>query len=361
VLWKQVWDNCGIKRMYELADSIFRLTTAPAGSEFVHINDATCVPGVPRPRPTSEEVTLGIVGVFAGKPDKRYRAQRYFQEVTKTVRFSMARRADLSQIQLGYRLSFLAFGPRGADAELTLCEFSSPLFNGEELSMFPTQSIEGEFTTGSTTVYDVYQSALLSAREEEQYEKAGAIPGHQPFLGDFRPGKQRLFLEPRTNGRARIRVSVNFVIDLHHQDNHFVGFADVAITNLQPEEFPDGFILGVTVLETIADHAGTGRQEQIADQFSLHFAPSFLVVDPDYFDDRAAGLDSLKRMNDEMNGRFVRALGWQSPIDPISRVQAEAIDEVTTVRAAEAFREFDREQFDVLLNKFLVPDGVHVG
>src|SRR5262249_20366989 len=111
-----VREQCGVKRLRDLRDHVFSLIGPPSPSEFVTIpevkfsrEDITGTRSGPQSvtwAPADEQVDLGVIGQFAGKPNKKYKAKRGFQDCLKRFRVTMARRMDVSKIQLGYRLRF---------------------------------------------------------------------------------------------------------------------------------------------------------------------------------------------------------------------------------------------------------------
>src|SRR5207244_2513489 len=92
-------------------------------SEFVDLKEAVFFSDGPRLVEPVENLGLGVIGAFAGKPDKIYPAHRYHQHIVKKFRIPMARRTDASKIQLGYRM-VVSVGGHSGTANIVLCEYS---------------------------------------------------------------------------------------------------------------------------------------------------------------------------------------------------------------------------------------------
>jgi hypothetical protein len=94
-------------------------------------------------------VDLGDLKKFASDPNKVYPATRYYREMEKTFRFRMARRTEISRIQLGYRL-------RLETADVELCRYSRRPAKGFPVIPFPSEPIE-------KTIHLKLRSPALSA------------------------------------------------------------------------------------------------------------------------------------------------------------------------------------------------------
>lgn len=365
-LLAQVREQCGINRMRTLRDSVAALIGPPSPSEFVSLSDSTFaradIAGAAttnlRDSGVDENVDLGIIGQFAGKPGKQYKARRWYQYSVKSFRVPMARRMDYSKTQLGYRLRFTvgqssAFAPGNTpiDVSKVLTEFTAQAFPGQSLQLFPTDPQTFDLQSDTAGVFDVLQSTVFSAHEEEIFERTGNVPG-----------RRRLFLN-RRDGKVSARVKIEFAFDVQNPDSPFVGFATVTVGTLDPDGYPDGFILDVDVYETAIlapqDPPRDERRERPVALMRLHFAPSFLVVEPDYFTDRDAGLKAMGQAMKSINDQYVRsklAVGPRDPIENIERVERVQAQIVNT------FAEYAQRSPDgaeQLKNQFAVPSLQH--
>jgi hypothetical protein len=360
-LLQQVREASGLIRLHTLVESVYALIGVPGTSEFVSI----AAPGFTRADITGataggvqaaaadEEVELGIIGDFAGKPGKKYKARRHFQYAVKTFAVPMARRMDWSRIQLGYRLqmrvgaatSNAAASP--IDENKELAKYSAAASPFDAWVPFPTAPLAFELGSDAAGVYEVLQSAVFSEHEESLFDTAGTVPG-----------KQRLLLD-RHSGTVRAKVEIAFTFDAADPDHRFVGFANVKIGLINPASHPGGFILDVDVYETRNLALGNPERDEVQEQFverlRLHFTPSFLVVEPDYFKDREAGLKAMGEAMDSVSKRFSESklrLGPMEPIELVSRV-ARYQELVVT-----SFNEHARESPEAaaaLKSRFAVP------
>ena len=339
-----VLEKCGLQSLRDLRDAVWALTSPPSGSsEILSLPDAkfrveditgTTTAGVTASQ-APQEVDLGIVGHFAGKPGKKYPATLMFQPVVKRLRIPIARRMDGSKIQLGYRLRF-SIGHASTsqspnlplDVSLTLAEYSAPAFPEQVLPLFPTLAQSRELTADNARVYDVLQSAIFSAAEEDAYEATGTVAN-----------KPRLFLNPRP-GQVRARVDVKFEFNPADPTHPFIGFADVSIGTLGSTVAHPGFILFVEAFETrvsvLPNDEDVVREDPV-DAMSLHFAPSFLVVEQEYFTDREAGLANMEKAVDSIDDKYRQSKLRLGPRIPVELVQRVA-EEEELVRAAFAER-----------------------
>jgi hypothetical protein len=344
----RVTAECGINRAWELWYHLGSLINPPAsGSEFVDITDAEFGSGDLKPTDQPEHVELGIIGHFAGKAGKQYRADRFHWYTVKKFRIPMARRMDVSGIQLGYRVEIDLGNPEAVST--TLCEYSPQTSTTLEnkLPLFPTGEPAWTMKSPNATVYDVLQSAKFSIAEEEMFERDGRVPG-----------KRRLLLNSRT-GPAEVSVEVSYEFDVNNPAHSFIGYANVEIG--APDRWPNshGFICSVRVFETRMDYVNGADvvQEVLADSVRLHFCPSFLVVEPDYFTDRDIGVAAMNKMFHEVSDRFAKSLALQNPRDPIERIGRIAVDdEVAKAAYAELARE--EPQFaQSLLRRYAAPSA----
>jgi len=355
---------CGIERMEALAHSVWALIVGPNGSEFVDLSDATFSAGTLESPAARVPLSLGVVGVFAGQPGKIYPAARYYQDVTKRFSTPLARRTDVSQIQLGYKLVVSVGGGDSGTAEVVLCDFSTPVPPSEQLPIFPSAPISVTLDAPAATVYDVVQTGVLSDHDEDVYEQTGTLPPRTPiqvFLGVGGP-RQRHFLEPRP-GAVSLRIDVAFAFDPRDLDQPFVGRADIAITSLNAREHPYGFIVGVEVYETVVAAVDNGRrdvrQTELADTMALHFVPSFLVPAADYFADRAAGYAAMDATLGPVSEKYAKARMDLGPIDPVAQVSWQARLDSVTVRLAEEQMRAEPELMSKMIDRLQVrtPQG----
>lgn len=349
---QEIRTRCGINRLYTLMHSVWSLIVGPLQSEFVELTDATFASGALTQQALPEHLSLGIIGDFAGKPGKTYVAHRYFQDVVKKFRIPMARRADVSQIQLGYKLVVSVGGGAAGTAEIVLCDYSAPNAPGQELPLFPTGTRSQTLLAPSAVVYDVVQSSVFSIDDEDTFEKTGSVPGKRGLYSV--PGKRRIYLEPRP-GSVRLQIDVTFNFDVQNTDHPFIGYADVEIASLDATVHPHGFIATVEVFETVVAAVDNGSrdvvQSQLADWMTLHFPSSFLVVEKDYFADRDEGYAAMDRILGSINERYVRAKADLGPIDPIERVSRQALVEQALAEIADATVRERPEQMRVVLNR----------
>jgi hypothetical protein len=327
---QEVRELCGLNRLRTLLESVYALIGVPGASEFVSIAE----PGFSRADITGataggvqaaaadEEVGLGIIGDFAGKPGKKYKARRHFQYSVKTVTVPMARRMDWSRIQLGYRLHFRV-GPPGAsaagspiDVNQELVKYSAAASPFDPWVPFPTAPLAFDLTSDAAGVYEVLQSGVFSEHEESLFDTTGSVPG-----------KQRLLLD-RRSGSVRARVEIAFAFDAADPNHPFVGSADLKVGVLDPRSHPGGFLLDIDVYETRNLALGNPERDEVQEVFverlRLHFAPSFLVVEPDYFKDREAGLEAMGAAMDSVSKRFSESKLRLGPLEPIELVSRAA-------------------------------------
>jgi hypothetical protein len=325
----EVRAQCGILRLYELSHSLWNLIAGVGGSEFVDPSDALFSSSYLRSKAESEDLSLGVVGVFAGNPDHKYPAQRYYQDIAKSFHFQMARRSDVTRTQLGYKL-VISLGGADGTQEIVLTEFSSsasPFQPEAELPFFPTDPISVNFTASAATVYDVVQSKILTASEEDIFEKTGMLPdtheqsvvakrGHRPVI--VQP-QYRTFLNPRP-GRVHLKVDVTFKFDLQAPGHPFLGTAYVGVVCQDAEANPYGFIAQVEIFETVIVGEPGVPATQLAATMALHFAPSFLLVGHDYFQDREKGFKAMDDIFGKTNKDYAISKAPEGPIDPIDPI-----------------------------------------
>ena len=210
--------------------------SAIIGSEVVELPNARFdLLGPPWTAAQPVVVDLGRLKKYASDPNKTYAATRNYQEIEKTFRFRMAKRTDVSLIQLGYRLTI-------GKKSIPLIDFSRSPVLGQGATAFPSGTIEFDYED-EERVYDVYQQRPLSAAEEDEFEANGTVTG-----------TPRLFVNERI-GQVSFSGSVAFEHDPN--DQGFTGEAVVTIRTVDPEHFPDAAILHVkSVCRDASRHPG---------------------------------------------------------------------------------------------------------
>jgi len=332
----------------KLQDILAKYST---GSDFVDLPNATFhLVQMNGPAAQVENVSLGFVGKYSRNPEKMYPAQRYTQTIEKRFRFAMPLRTDVSLIQLGYRM-------RIADRDIQLIEFSRAPGAGAPVTRFPTQPISQEIRIDDWTIYDVYQSNLFSAADEDRFEGVEPSSKGPTFLMPIKAfPPERIFLNER-RGPVAFKVDVTFETDYENPDQLFVGHANVVITNIDPVANPGGVILPVTVYET---RVGLDEEpeEVPADNMTIHVVPSFLVVGRDYFTDRREGLENMNHIFGDINERFAISIQPQIPIGPEWQVQRRAVEEVVMDRAIRRLFEEEPEVGQTVMRRFMPPTPV---
>ena len=153
----------------------------------------------------------------------------------------MPLRADVSLIQLGYRMEI-------AGRSITLIPFSVAPGDGSPVTRFPTQPITLEIRIDDWQIYDVYQSGLFSAADEDRFEGVEPPSGLAWLVQVRRFPGERIFLNERP-GPVALKVDVTFETDYNNPAQPFVGHANVTIRNIDPAAFPGGIILPVAVYQ----------------------------------------------------------------------------------------------------------------
>lgn len=328
---------CGIARMRELLQHVKNLVCSSGSeSEFVNFSASAIGVGALHWTNQSETLELGIIGQFAGHPGKKYNAERYHGYIYKKFSVSMARRMDVSGIQLGYRLEIDVGGPDGRqDIILTPYSVQNSTTQENKLPVFPTEPLQVTLRAASADIYDVVQSGLFSVNEEDEFENAGSVSG-----------KKRLFINKRS-GRAEIGISITFAFDESDPDQRFVGYANVEM--FAPDNWPDshGFICEIRVYEKrkvcvdpVMPDKGLTEREVMAETMKLHFFPSFLVVDEQYFEHWEEGKSNLDKAMREVNEDYTRKWEELGPPQPIELIERVAIEEKLLI---DAFSELMRD------------------
>jgi hypothetical protein len=345
-LGKALRTACGIDRMRGMVHEIFQLIAGPAQSEFVDAGDARFTLDETRALPAAENLSLGLVGSYAGKPGKLYPATRHLRRGRKQFSFALARRMDVSEIQLGYRLTLSVGGADGM-LEIPLCPYSARSTADQALAPFPPSPTPRELRAQQATVYDVIQSAPFSNQDEDDFERDGKIPG-----------KRRLFLDSRS-GKAAIRVEVTLEFPGNPAGqvatHPFLGRAHVTVTNLEPDVNRDGFIVHAIIYETVNaavdNYKSDAVQERMADDLTLHFAPSVLVVGDEYFDDRERGSKALDEKCDELDKRFRKSKWMLGPREPRERIARLALEDHLLQRTAAELQETRPDEMRAALDR----------
>jgi hypothetical protein len=338
----------GIEQLKELSWTLLELARPPASSDFVFLPDAK----FRRPRAivvnvngmaTSNVVDagavtmdLGTLGTFSPNPGRVYSGRRYLQEGEKFFSFNMARRSDVSRIQLGYRI-------RVGDKSVVLSAFSLAPAIGQSVLEFPETPMQMDIDV-NTTLYDCCQEAMTSAASENYFEAQGKIPG-----------VRRIFLNPR-QGTAKVRLSVSFSPFADDVANGYMGTCHIRLAPVDVAVQPHSFILDVQVFETRMG-IQSAPEEVLADAMSVHIVPSFLVMEQLLFDDIAAAEERLDGIVKTMDERFTRhqiQVGPPIP-DPAWKV-AERSGRITrVVTAIDQLRRAGGEEIDQELADHLLP------
>jgi hypothetical protein len=166
--------------------------------------------------------------------------------------------------------------------------------------------------------------------------------------------RERLFLNER-KGPVALQADIAFESNLDSPEQPFVGHATVTLRNLDSERCRDGVILPITVFEErVVD--GSGRTEEIiADRMTVHIAPSFLVVGPEYFEDRRDGMEAIDTIFGDINERYVRAEQVTIPVGPEWQVRRRALEDVVKVNALQRFAEAEPGVAERIFQRFQVP------
>ena len=329
---------CGIAAMEQLQKQVRQLAEYGAdGSAFARFDRSTktpparVTPGPVGRRPNVavepnyslggvEQISLGEIGVKAGKPNKEYRACRYFDPNTRSVRIPLMRRMQATSIRVGYRLRVTIAGPGATGANKVLSEFDASFapFDLSSPDVFPTQAVSFPVSNTRATLYDVVQTAHLAQDDEDRIDR-----------GELDAARQRLFLNPRI-GAASIRVDVGFEMDRVVLHEAFIGYAVIKIVNLDPDPDPrSAFKVNVAVYEMARTATGTGASGELieetkevsGDQMTLSVVPSYVIPEAPYFEDRELGLLVLAKI------RAAALAAVKLPLDMIPRPWDSQIDD----------------------------------
>ncbi|HET9282804.1 MAG TPA: hypothetical protein VFR24_12655 [Candidatus Angelobacter sp.] len=340
-LYSTVFQRCGIGTLYALQNTVGDLILGPLGSEFVNIspvsfrsaNDSVL---------DQETVDLGIVGAYAGHPGQSYQGTRYVQYNTELL-FSipMARRMDVSGTQLGYKIG-ISVGDSAGEQIIELTPFSTG--GGDP---FPSSPISYQLSSDAATVYDVYQSSTFTVDEEETFQNTGQLD----------KSKHRLFLNPHI-GQVRASVGIGFELDTANPESTFVGYANVSVTDVAPEQFKDGFIVSINVYETVIGTTIVDVENadvvmtKLADSVSLYFTPTFVVVEDSYFNDREIGLKNMRSAVNRISHAYVRQQTPLKPLNPISNVEGNTREQQSLESVLSDFRQSHPVEEAALLKRF---------
>lgn len=300
---EELSDFVGITELRRLALSMRELAQSPFGSQFCRVEWVS--PGAPiRPSaavvdiavtgpwalPTvvavnagTEEITLGDLAGPIGKAGKTYPATRVRQSGGMYARAPLVRRMEISGKQLGYSLTVGIARqpaqptdlPQPATRTIELWPYSAP--SGRPQPSFVELEEAIRLDVPDATVFDVVQSAHLSAADERAW-----------LAGQRRPGddKVRLLLN-RRSGPVSVTVTVSTRIDWDSPDYPFVGHADVYATNAD-DGARDAYVVGISFTETVVSSA-TGKPTPIpAGSAQLHVIPSYLLAGREFFEDHLA-------------------------------------------------------------------------
>jgi hypothetical protein len=357
----------GISKFVELRARLQEiLTFATVGSDFVKLPNASFhLIEMEGPPAQPEQVDLGFIGLYSKNPNKKYAGQRYWQSIEKKFRFAMPVRTDVTYVQVGYRIEF-------GDRNLELIPFSRAPGYGTA-PRFPSNPISMEIRAADWTVYDVYQSKLFRAKDENDFEggvdagSAMAAPfnpsGFNAGIGSLQPaGKavsylpidfvspERLFLNEK-KGPVALKIDVTFESDLNNEKQPYVGHATISIRNLEPELCPGGIILPVAVYETRVVDKNGRTEEFLADRMTIHLVPSFLVLGSEYFQDRRDGMAAIDSIYGGINRKYAISDLQIIPVDPEWAVRRKGLEEVAKINAIGRFaREEPEVAFEILRN-----------
>lgn len=354
-LHNRVLARCGIDTLQKIKDAIGDMIMGPMGSEFVDFSRVSFRTGAVQ-KVGNENVSLGLIGQYSSHPNKTYTGTRYIEYNTeKLFTIPMARRTDVSQVQLGYTLG-IWFADDEPEQQIVLCPYDAGTPNAPSFPSDPIQQILG---SDNTTVYDVYQSEIFSVDREEQWENKDSPPpvklGYKLYPVSM---PQRLFVNPH-KGKMRVQISISFDPGDQGPDAAFVGHANVSVTNLSPDQYRDGFMISINAYETTIGTTGIGNPDvkmtKMADSVTLHFVPTFLVLGDDYFADRKEGLQRMGQMFSGINQRYVRYAA-PSPIpDPLSNITETIRQEEALIGAVQTFRREDPEEEALARARFQPP------
>jgi hypothetical protein len=307
---KTMMSVCGIDTLQGLADQVTELCEYGLyGSQFSKIERLWRPKSAGSPawvwpliQLGQEQLSLGDIGVKAGKPGKLYNATRVYDNRSRRFRIPIVRRMDGSRIQLGYRLTVNAEKENGEIKNCVISTFNSVSnpYSDPNYPVFPTTPPGFDFSVADATVYDVVQRSLLS-EDEEQASDVGATNN----------GLRRLFINPRP-GNLGVRCDIS--LELYEDETHpYIGYATIEVSLLDPE-MKDAFLLHFKLYETakvewssydpsFGVHNET--KEILADSIVLPMIPSYLVAEPAYFEDRLKGLLV-----------FDKSIQYLRPVDP---------------------------------------------
>jgi hypothetical protein len=262
-LVQQVLAACGIDKLKALEQQYWMLAHAPMESEFVYFRDPVALIRTGPTLVASRQVDLGDLKKYSPNPAKTYAAQEFTQQIGKRFSFNIAKRADTSQIQLGYRLVI-------GDQSINLCDYSpDPL---------PPKASQQHTITISAPVLDCYQTGPFSLADEDTFEDTGS-----PISG------QRLLLNQRTE-KITLEVDVAFAPDAGSL--HFS--RPVAVTVRSPDgiSFGGAAVVDVMVLETLTGD-NFQPEEVLGDQMTVHLVTDYLVAGQDFFTDWALAMQRM--------------------------------------------------------------------
>jgi hypothetical protein len=330
-----------------LQDVLARYTT---GSDFVDLPNATFnLIQMNGPAAQIETVNLGFIGKYSKHPDKQYQGTRYTQIVEKRFRFAMPLRAEVSLIQLGYRIEI-------ANRSIPLIPFSVAPGDGSPVARFPTQPISQEIRIDDWLIYDVYQSSLFSEADEDRFEGVNPPSGPAILIQTRAFPGERIFLNER-RGPIALKVDVTFETDYNNPAQPFVGHANVTIRNIDPVAYPGGIILPIAVYETRVG-LNNDPEEVPADSMTIHIAPSFLVVGREYFTDRREGLETMNQIFGGLSEKYAISVQPGLPIGPEWQVRRRAVEEVAKDQAIRRLLDAEPEVTQAVVRRFMLPTPV---
>ncbi|SFI90277.1 hypothetical protein [Nitrosomonas sp. Nm34] len=165
-------------------------------------------------------------------------------------------------------------------------------FGGVPSSEFPAKLIEQKYSF-DTEVWDVCQSKHLTFAEERRLESE--------------PDAFVLVENNRRPGRANVQIQVSYTPPASNSVSSYVGEVTVEISALEPEVFPDAFAATIEVFETIV-----GKDEQktetLVESITINMAPSYLIVEKAFFEDRWRAIETLLRTVRELDRKILNYL-----------------------------------------------------
>ncbi len=341
----QVQRVCGLSEFAQLYQRLRDMAGPPRPTESVHFEAVNRLLPLPipiaqfEPMPQQTMVDLGELKRWAVDPNKTYSATRFFTTGGKIVTMRLGRRARVSQVRTGYRISI-----SGEMFDITTWESAPPPELANQIDWFPTESFEKVLTL-QTNVYDCVQTRTLTIAEEESYDESGDSGN-----------AQRLLVNER-QATVNVKVRLDFTALAGGDNNAHLG--EVRLTFMPDDvlDQPHAYLLDIDVLETHVKSADPPAQEEVTvEGMSLHIVPSWLKVPSEFFDDYQ---DALERMfQAQLRTKLVKYL----PLNEVPRFvdpqpKYLTVQEAATVAlTTRMFELAERDaSFSAEVEKFLIP------